>query len=461
MRRFATALLALSVCWAFPASAAQAEAAPAPQQEVKSLEELLVTVRDRQRRLAQRNREREEAFLAAKQEQSALLAEAKRDFQRRQRENEPLLVETEHNAAQIANLEEQLAAVVQDMGDLSATFREFAGDFSAVFDHSLLSAQFPARRQATAAMAANSGPATIAEIESLWLLLQEDMTEAARIGNFPGSVVSAEGLQEQASILRIGPFSAYRGGDFLRYVPETGELLILTRQPQGKARSSVKSFTDSRGEPALMAIDPTRGGLLGVMSYSPDVKERVQQGGVIGVIIIGLGMFGLVIACWRGVYLLLVSLQVRRQLRAPDAATDANPLGRVLLAARHNNAQEEEVLKLKLDEAILTELPALERGNGVIKLLAATSPLLGLLGTVTGMIITFQTISLFGTGDPRLMAGGISQALVTTVLGLVVAIPLLFSHSLINYLCRSIIQCLDEQSAGVLARMIEQRERQS
>ena len=131
----------------------------------------------------------------------------------------------------------------------------------------------------------------------------------------------------------------------------------------------------------------------------------------------------------------------------------------MLLAAEGIDLEEEELLQLKLDEAVLAEMPALERGNGVIKLLAATSPLLGLLGTVTGMILTFQAISLFGTGDPKLMAGGISQALVTTVLGLVVAIPLLFSHSIIAYTSRSMIQRLDEQCAGVLVRTAEQQGR--
>jgi biopolymer transport protein ExbB len=145
-------------------------------------------------------------------------------------------------------------------------------------------------------------------------------------------------------------------------------------------------------------------------------------------------------------------------LRNASEPQASNPLGRVLLAVEGVNLDDDELLQLKLDEAVLAEMPALERGNGVIKLLAATSPLLGLLGTVTGMIITFQSISLFGTGDPKLMAGGISQALVTTVLGLVVAIPLLFSHSVIAYMARAMIQRLDEQCAGVLARIAESRE---
>jgi biopolymer transport protein ExbB len=164
-------------------------------------------------------------------------------------------------------------------------------------------------------------------------------------------------------------------------------------------------------------------------------------------------------ACWRLLYLGVVYFRIRQQLQHLQAPSLSNPLGRVLQSVQGIDLHDDELLQLKLDEAVLAEMPALERGNGVIKLLAATSPLLGLLGTVTGMILTFQAISLFGTGDPKLMAGGISQALVTTVLGLVVAIPLLFSHSIIAYLSRSMIQRLDEQCAGVLARSVEQQER--
>jgi biopolymer transport protein ExbB len=160
---------------------------------------------------------------------------------------------------------------------------------------------------------------------------------------------------------------------------------------------------------------------------------------------------------WRIAYLGFTYLRIQAQLRDISRPGQANPLGRVLAAVEGIPLQEEELLQLKLDEAVLAEIPALERGNGLIKLLAATSPLLGLLGTVTGMILTFQAISLFGSGDPKLMAGGISQALVTTVLGLVVAIPLLFGHSLINALSRSMIQRLDEQCAGVLARNAERQ----
>ena len=153
-----------------------------------------------------------------------------------------------------------------------------------------------------------------------------------------------------------------------------------------------------------------------------------------------------------------VAGKVNRQLREPGNANANNPLGRVLLAAGDSGERDIDAIELLLDEAILRETPALQRGLGLLKLLAAVAPLLGLLGTVTGMILTFQSITLFGTGDPKLMAGGISQALVTTVLGLVVAIPLLFSHTLLSSRSRTLIQILDEQSAGLIASQVSRRD---
>ena len=438
-----------------PGAAAQAAA---PGAQITDLDQLLQTVREQQREQRELNRRREQQFLADKKRQEALLAEARRDFERRQRENQPLLAVTERNKAEITRLEEALEEVVDEMGDLASTFREFAGDFSAVLGQSMISAQLPERAEQLHDLAAGQAQPTIEEIQSLWLLLQEEMTEAGKVRLFEAPVITADGTAQQARVLRVGTFSAYREGDFLRYVPETAELLVLSRQPAARHRSAAREFAATPDGLAPITVDPTRGSLLGMLSYTPSLRERIEQGGVIALIILGLGAIGLLLSLWRGIYLTVTSLRIRRQMGDVGNPRAGNPLGRVLLAVKDVPLEEEELLQLALDEAVLLELPALERGNGVIKLLAATSPLLGLLGTVTGMILTFQAISLFGTGDPKLMAGGISQALVTTVLGLVVAIPLLFSHSVIAYISRALIQRLDEQCAGVLARTAEDRE---
>ena len=447
--------LLLSVCMTLPLwSHAQTVA---PEQQITDLDQLLASVREQHREQRARNKQREQQFLRDKKQQQALLSKARQDFDRRKKENQPLFAVTEGNKAEIARLEQQLKTVVQDMGDLSSTFREFAGDFSAVLQESMITAQFPERGEQLRALAATDTQPTIDEIETLWLLLQEEMTEAGKVTVFEAPVVTSDGKGVQRSVLRVGAFSAYADGDFLRYVPETGELLVLSRQPGARYRSAARDFVSHAGTVAPITVDPTRGSLLGMLSYSPSLRERIEQGGIIALIIIALGAVGLLMACWRGLYLGVVSLRIKSQLADMAAPRPSNPLGRVLLAVQGIALDEEELLQLKLDEAVLVEMPALERGNAIIKLLAAISPLLGLLGTVTGMILTFQAISLFGTSDPKLMAGGISQALVTTVLGLMVAIPLLFSHAAIAYMSRGMIQRLDEQCAGVLVRTAEQQ----
>lgn len=449
--------LSLFLCLVSLGSLADALGEDGGERQITDLDQLLQAVRDEQQEQRALNRQREARFLQEKSRQQALLEEAKRDFERRQRENQPLLAVTETNRAEIERLERELETVVGDMGDLSTAFREFAGDFAAELQASMITAQLPERQEALAALAAAEGQASIDEIEQLWLLVQEEMTEAGKVARFAAPVVRVDGTAREQPVMRIGTFSAFSDGSFLRFVPETGELLVLSRQPAARFRNAVQAFAGSTEPVAPVTVDPTRGSLLGMLSYTPSLRERIDQGGVIALIILALGAFGLLLTLWRGLYLGYIYLRIRGQLRDVGDLRRGNPLGRVLLAVQGVPFDQEELLQLKLDEAVLAEIPALERGNGVIKLLAATSPLLGLLGTVTGMILTFQAISLFGTGDPKLMAGGISQALVTTVLGLVVAIPLLFGHSLVSAMSSAMIQRLDEQCAGVLARTAEQR----
>lgn len=449
--------LALLACMPNQAAFAQQDASA----QITNLDELLDSVRASQQRQRELNAQRERDFLRDNSRQKELIAQARREFEQRQQENQPLFAVTEENKQEIIRLEEELAELVQEMGDLSSTFHEFAGDFAAVMQESMVSAELPERTEALQALAASRGQPTIDEIETLWLLLQQEMIEAGKIARFDSEVVAADGKSTLRPVLRLGTFSAYSDGDFLRYVPETGELLLLTRQPAARFRSQAEEFVGSSTAVAPITIDPTRGNLLGILSFTPDLRDRIEQGGFIGYIILFLGAFGLLLLLWRVAYLGYTYLRMQAQMRDIDNPSSGNPLGRVLAAVQQTSLDDEEVLQLKLDEAVLAEIPALERGNGFIKLLAATSPLLGLLGTVTGMILTFQAISLFGTGDPKLMAGGISQALVTTVLGLIVAIPLLFGHSFINTLSRSMIQRLDEQCAGVLARHADQQQAMS
>jgi biopolymer transport protein ExbB len=199
-------------------------------------------------------------------------------------------------------------------------------------------------------------------------------------------------------------------------------------------------------------IDPTRGQLLNMLSLKPDLVERIRQGGIVGYIIIALAAIGLLLALVRYLYLVYISRKIKKQSRQLDEPSEDNALGRIAIVYKKSHEKAVDQKEVILEEAILKEIPAIERYNSLIKLLAAVSPLLGLLGTVTGMIITFQSITLFGTSDPKLMAGGISTALVTPVLGLSGAIPLLFAYTFIAAKSKSIIDLLEHQSLGLIAK---------
>jgi len=429
------------------------------EQTIINLDQLLQTVKDNRQQEAQLNKQREQTFLQQKSRQKALLASAKKKFEKSQKHNNPLKKQTIENAERIKLAEKTLLKKKQDMGDIYSIYTEMTGDFSAALQDSMVSVQKPERNEKLNALMQTEQLATIQDLEELWLLVQEEMTESGKIVRYEGPVVTREGHVETRPILRVGTFTATSGGEFLRYVPETGELLELSRQPSSRFGREAAEFAASTGKILPIVVDPTGGSLMGMMTYVPTLQERVEQGGIIGFIIIGLGVLGMLITLWRVLYLSVIHISMRRQLTCIGQPRSKNPLGRVLLSAKgfieDGLSEDSSRVQYKLDEAVLAEIPRLERSHNLIKLLAAMSPLLGLLGTVTGMIVTFQAISLFGSGDPKLMASGISQALVTTVLGLVMAIPLLFGHSLVSSLSGNMIQRLDEQSAGIMARLME------
>ncbi|MCB1616965.1 MAG: MotA/TolQ/ExbB proton channel family protein [Pseudomonadales bacterium] len=427
---------------------------------ITNLDQLLQSVKDRQRKEAELNRKREAEFIAARDKQKSLLANAKKEFERSQKLNNPLKKETEANTVKIANLQKELKKNIEELGDIYTIFHDFSGDFNAALKASMVQSQFPEREKQLKELSDKDKLPAISDMEDFWYLVQQEMTESGKVARYDATVLNSSGQSHQQTVTRIGTFTAISEGKFLRYIPETGELLSISRQPQ-RYLSVADDFENSRGEIAPMIVDPSQGALLGMMTETPTLEERIMQGKEVGYFIILLGLIGLLVTSYRLLYLLLVWLKTRNQLRNVGSPTKGNPLGRVLQSAGKLTVVDEETLQYKLDEAILREIPRLERGHSFIKLLAATAPLLGLLGTVVGMIATFQAISLFGSGDPKLMAGGISQALVTTVLGLVVAIPLLFGHNIVSAFSRSLIQILDEQSAGILARYIEKTHRQS
>ncbi len=426
--------------------------------EVKTLEGLLQQVKQFQQQETAINIQRETKFKQNKKDQQILLNNAKAELKREQKIASDLKNRFDQNEKQLAKKEDQLRLRIGNLGEMFGVVRQVADDLNGTLHTSLTRAEKPQRIANLDKLSQAKELPNIKELQALWLTLQEEMTLTGQISQFKTQVVQSDGREREQLVTRIGAFNAITDQGYLRFDEDTGRLITMPRQP-GQADLITAYLTAEAGEVNAIGIDPTRGALLGLVLSNPDLIGRIKQGALVGYIIIGLAIIGLLLAAWRLISLFSIRKKVEAQITNLDQISNDNPLGRVLAtaAALENSQHEQETLELKIDEAILKEVPQLEKAQSMIKLFAAIAPLLGLLGTVTGMIATFQAITNFGTGDPKLMAGGISQALITTVLGLVAAIPLLLSHNLVSGQSKRLVQILDEQAAGLIATAMEAR----
>ncbi|WP_340120711.1 MotA/TolQ/ExbB proton channel family protein [Methylobacter svalbardensis] len=415
------------------------------------LDKLLQEIKQTQGEEGKVNAAREAEFVADPGKQQQLLDAAKAELSKQESIGSQLKAQLTANTEQLNQLEAKLTERSGPLGELFGVARQVAGDLKANLKNSIISAEFPDRTAVLSAIADNKALPSMAQMEQLWFTLQQEMTESGKVVHYDAEILSAAGEPRQAKVVRVGVFNALADGQYLRYLPETGKLADLPRQPEGKFLDLAEEFAESTSGQADIALDPTRGAILGMLIQTPSFIERLQQGGLIGYITMILGVVGFIYGMVRLVQLSSVSRKMELQMNS-SVANEDNPLGRIFAVVEKGNAEDTDNLELLLDEAITREVPPLEEGLSILKLVAAVGPLLGLLGTVTGMIVTFQSISLFGTGDPKLMAEGISQALVTTVQGLSVAIPLLFLHSIVASRSRVLVQILDEQTAGLISR---------
>ena len=349
-----------------------------------------------------------------------------------------------------------------DLNELFGTLQGVAGDFLSNFQNSLISAQYEGRTEALEEIIERAGSTieqlNVGEMERFWFFMHQELTESGRVVSYNGDVTLPNGDTANRSITRIGAFNAISGGEYLSYNGDIGHLQVLPRQPDAAILSSASALEVASSGFTKVGIDPTGGvggQVLANLVNFPTVQEQVRNNsGVIGFIIIGVGIVGILLGFFRLLMLSLTSIKVRGQLKK-DAPAKNNPLGRVLLVAENNPNADTETLELKLGEAILQETPSLESMLTLIKMIATIAPLGGLLGTVTGMIQVFQQITVYGAGDPTIMAGGISQALMTTVLGIVVAIPTIFMHTVVKSRSDNIIHILEEQATGMIADKAE------
>ncbi|MCY4157865.1 MAG: MotA/TolQ/ExbB proton channel family protein [Gammaproteobacteria bacterium] len=436
----------------------------AQAQEALSLDQLLDLVEQGAVRDNEEMRAREAAFREARGQQQRLLEQANAEKAAEERRSQRLENSYGENERRIAALKQTRDERLGALKELFGVTQQVAGDARSKFESSVTNVQYPDRSQFLTELVDKLGSGielpSVEEMERLWWELQREMTESSKVVRFNADVISLDGQREPTEVVRVGLFNIVSDGKYLTYRQETGNVTELGRQPeQGRFTSSTADIVGAApGEVVRFGLDPTLGGVLNSLVGRPNLMERIQQGALVGYLIIALGIIGLLISLERLVTLTLASRKVTAQLKS-DTPSDDNALGRVLKVYHGNKDLDTETLELKLGEAIFKETPKLNRALLFIQIISVVAPLMGLLGTVTGMIKTFQAITLYGTGDPKLMAGGISQALVTTVLGLSVAIPMVLLHTVVSGRSRRIVQILQEQSTGIVAEHAEAQQK--
>ena len=442
-------------------AAPEVPAGPTPQEvAAQNMSELLDLVKQGRSRADGENRAREQRFAQDKANQQSELNRAERERAAEERRSARLEKKFEDNELLIAAKQEQLKERLGSLSELFGHLTAASGDLASNIEVSLVSSEFPSRegflQDLIAKMSGTDQLPQIEEIEKVWFEMLNEITQQGVVSRFTADVATPSGEIAQREVVRVGAFNIIDvNGNYLSYGNE--KLAELPRQPSGGAVGAAAALADATSGLSQFGIDPTGptgGSFLAAIIDTPTLEERWHQGGYVGYAITAVGVFAFLLAIVRVIMLTMMGAAVNSQLKSGEAK-DNNPLGRVLLVSQENPNIDTETLELKMAEAVLRETPKLEAGLTLLKIIAAVAPLMGLLGTVTGMIITFQAITIFGAGDPKAMAGGISSALITTVLGLLVAIPTVLLHTVVNGRAQKIIHILNEQATGIVAERAE------
>ncbi len=379
----------------------------------------------------------------------------KSDLSRAEDLSTRLINEFDENEKVLSELEEKLTLKLGNLGEMFGVVKQVSGQTRGEFKNSITNIDNLNRDNFLKNLAESKKLPDLEDISGLWIELLKEIRNAESIKTFKTNVLSADGENSELEVLRIGTFSITQDGKFLKHLIDTNQVEFLPSQPAGVNMRKLRRLQNSNEGIFEVDVDPTRGAILDKLIQKKTFFQRIADGGFVGYVIILLGLGGVALASER-IYVLRNVLQSIKKQEASSEIISSNLLGSLLQTAKDNINESLDSLELILDEKIQSITPTIEIRVKAIKLIATVAPLLGLLGTVIGMIETFQAITLFGTGDPKLMAGGISQALVTTMLGLIVAAPLLFMHSYAENYSKAIISFLEEKASGIVANKTKQ-----
>lgn len=398
---------------------------------------------------------RVENFLEQKNQRQKILNDTKLELKKQNDYSVKLKNIIDKNEKKLTLLETQLNTKVGDLGEMFGSVRQTSADFLTNFQNSLSASSSNTKEDIFTKFANSKKLPNTQELEEFWYTMLDEIIKSGEISTYTSSVVLSNGERAQKTITRIGQFAAVSQGKYLTYDNELNALVELSTQPSSSIQNIAKEFENSSDQIANIVVDPTKGTLLKLIEMNPTLMDRINQGGIVGYVIIVLGAIGLLFAFYKMIVLNIEHRGIKKQLEDINTPLNNNSLGKIANTFFEHQDKSLNDLEITVSEAILKEVNKMKKGESFVKLLSAVTPLLGLLGTVTGMIATFQAITLFGTGDPKLMAGGISTALITTVLGLVAAIPLLFSYTYLSSKSDLIVSILEEQSVGMLAKSIK------
>jgi len=420
-----------------------------------NLENLLTDVKKESKQELLEESKRLQKFIDNKNKQKQILNNTKALLKKENKKTVRLKNTIDKNEKTLIKKETSLNIKVGDLGEMFGSIRQISSDFLTNYDSSLSASQSPEKKEIFTRFANTKKLPNTDEITIFWHTMLDEIIKSGTVSQYKANVILNDGTKHLQTVTKVGQFAAVSQGKYLQYDSDINSLIELSTQPSNAIQNKANEFEKSQGELRNIVIDPTKGSLLSLLDMKPTMMDRINQGGVIGYIIIALGLLGLLFALYKVVLLYITQKAINQQIKDITTPIHNNSLGNIAQTFYDNKDKPLNDLEISMNESILKEINIIKSGESFIKLLAAVTPLLGLLGTVTGMIATFQAITLFGTGDPKLMAGGISTALMTTVLGLVTAIPLLFAYTYLASKSNRIVSILEEQSIGMLAKNLK------
>ena len=413
-------------------------------ERVEKIQDLINRVEKNREELSAMDNARVNEFIKKVADRRFLLSKAKKQLADEEARNVRLEDLFEANEIKLSELETELNIKLGVLGELFGVARQMAGELQADSESAYNFTEYPNRTDALNEIG-KIKVHNLKNLEDLWVLHLNEIASSGEIKVISANVINSSGDIEEDQLVRYGPFNMVKNRSFVKTDVANNAFSVLQKQPDRSLRRKFRSHYRSDGY-AVAPIDPTRGFLLSLYLDKPSTFERIAQGKLIGFIIVLIGISGLIFAAYRYYTLYLYS----KTIKSKDENDIFSKIENI-----SNASNDVETFERECDEVLLTVNGNLSWGVNWIKFLAAVAPLLGLLGTVIGMIETFQAITVFGTGDPKQMAGGISQALVTTMLGLIFAAPLLAMYTLLSEKVSEILQEIEEFVAITIVKKVK------